>query len=98
MSSTEIINLSNLTAARNVGDLVKARSGLGLTIVHVDNKLAVLAVGGYAGLIAGDYVYHDFIEKWNPTTETWTITSMKLSEPKAYFGIISLPTHLLCSL
>ena len=92
MSSTEIINLNDLTKAHTTGNLVQASFGHGLVVVHVDNKPTVLAVGGENG----DYRYRDSIEMWNPTTETWTMTSMKLSEPKRNFGILSLPTRLLC--
>jgi len=90
LSSTEIINLNDLTTSHTAGDLVQGRYKHDLVVVHVDNKPTVLAVGGYGkGLL-------DSIEKWNPTTETWTMTEMKLSEPKADFGILSLPTRLLC--
>ena len=89
-SSTEIINLNDLTTAYTTGNFVQARYGHGLVVVHVDNKPTVLAVGGLGNGIL------DSIEMWNPTNETWTMTSMKLTEPKSNFGILSLPTHLLC--
>ena len=91
LDSTEIINLNDLTTAYTAGSLVQAREFHGLAVVHVDNKPTFLAFGGYA--------YNEFfdsIEMWNPTTETWTMTSMKISEPKAGFGFLSLPTRLLC--
>ena len=90
LKSTEIIKLNDLTKAHYAGDLVQARLGHGLVVVHVDNKPTVLAVGGFGN------GYLDSIEMWNPTTETWTMTEMKLSEPKYNFGILSLPTRLLC--
>ena len=94
LSSTEIINLNDLTKAHTAGNLVQARSYHGLVVVHVDNKPTVLAVGG--GYYENGWKHLDSIEKWNPTTETWTMTSMKLSEPKGFFGILSLPTRFLC--
>ena len=95
LSSTEIINLNDLTKAHATGNLVQASFGHGLVVVHVDNKPTVLAVGGEYKE-NGTWKYRNSIEMWNPTTETWTMTQMKLSEPKAYFGILSLPTRLLC--
>ena len=94
-SPTEIINLNDLTKSHTAGTLVQARRGHGLVVVHVDNKPTVLAVGGEYWE-NGDWKYRDSIEKWNPTTKTWTMTSMKLSEPKGFFGILSLPTRFLC--
>jgi len=95
LSSTEIINLNDLTKAHTTaGNLVQARSAHGLVVVHVDNKPTVLAVGG--GYIEGGWKELDSIEMWNPTTGTWKMTSMRLSEPKGGFGILSMPTRLLC--
>ena len=34
---------------------------------------------------------------WNPATETWKLTEMKLNHPKADFGFLSVPTGLICS-
>ena len=93
-SSTKIIDLNNLSKARNAGNLVQARHNHGLVVVHVDNQPTVLAVGGE--YYDGGWIYLDSIEMWNPTTETWMMTSMKLTEPKEQFGILSLPTRLLC--
>ena len=39
----------------------------------------------------------DSIEMWNPGAETWKMTEMKLSHPKADFGFLSVPTGLICS-
>ena len=94
LSTTEVIDLNDLTKAHTAGNLVQKRFGHGLVVVHVDNKPTVLAVGG--GYYENGWKHLDSIEKWNPTTETWTMTSMKLSEPKLDFGILSLPTRLLC--
>ena len=91
LDSTEIINLNDLTTAYTAGSLVQAREFHGLAVVHVDNKPTFLAFGGYAY-----NKFFDSIEMWNPTTETWSMTSMKMSEPKAGFGFLSLPTRLLC--
>ena len=41
--------------------------------------------------------YRDSIELWNPDTESWTLSpDLKLSEERAYFGHLSVPSHLLC--
>ena len=94
LSSTEIIGLNDLTTSHTARDLVQARGGHGLVVVHVDNKPTVLAVGG--AYSENGWKYLNSIEKWNPTTKTWTTTEMKLSEPKRDFGIVTLPTRLLC--
>ena len=90
-ASTEIIHINDLTTTYTTGSLVQARSYPGLVVVHVENKPTVLAVGG-----SNDMNVLDSIEMWNPINETWTMTSMKLSEPRFNFGILSLPTRSLC--
>ena len=90
-ASTEIIHINDLTTTYFAGCLVQARSHHGLIVVHVENKPTVLAVGG-----SNDMNVLDSIEMWNPINETWTMTSMKLSEPRFNFGILSLPTRSLC--
>ena len=84
-SSTEIINLNDLTTAHTAGNFVQARAFHSLVVVHIDSKPTVLALGGF-----NDYGQNlDSIEMWNSTTETWTMSSMKLTEPKDSFGIVS---------
>ena len=93
LSSTEIIDIQDMTTSKLSSNMLKARSGLGLAVAHIQNKLSVLAIGGYNG------VNLDFIEIWNPTTNIWTVSDMKLSEPKSRssFGYTTVPTHLVCS-
>ena len=93
-SSTEIINLNDLTTAHTAGNMVERRYLHGLVVVHVDNMPSVLAVGGE--YFENDYKHLDSIEMWHPTNETWTMTSMTLSQPRLRFGFISLPTRLVC--
>ena len=94
LSSTEIIDIHDLTTSKLKSNMVKARAWHGLVVAHVQNKLSVLAIGGKSD---NGYTYHDSVEIWNPTTETWTISDMKLSEAKEQFGYASVPTHLVCS-
>ena len=95
-SSTEIIHLNDLTTAHIAGNFVQARRWHGLTLVHVDNKPRVLAIGGQYHKT--NYLHRlDSIEMWNPGAETWKMTEMKLSHPKADFGFLSVPTGLICS-
>ena len=96
LSSTEIINLNDLTKAHTAGNLVQARYGHGLVVVHVDNKPTVLALGGGFSGPNGGLNSLNSIEIWNATSKTWRMTSMKLSKPRIYFGILSVPTRLLC--
>ena len=45
----------------------------------------------------GGYPYTGKIEKWDPESKTWSISSdLALSEAKAGFGALSVPTHLVC--
>ena len=93
LKSTEIINIHDLTASHPAGNLVQKRGRHGLTVVYVDRKPTILAVGGSDG----QHSFLDSIEMWNATTDTWTKTSMKLTEPKSSFGILALPTRSVCS-
>ena len=93
LKSTEIINIHDLTASHPAGNLVQKRGRHGLTVVYVDRKPTILAVGGSDG----QHSFLDSIEMWNATTDTWTMTSMNLTEPKSSFGIIALPTRSVCS-
>ena len=93
LSSTEIIDIQDLTTSKLSSNMVKSRSWHGLVVAHVQNKLSVLAIGGYNS----NDKYLDSIEIWNPTTKTWTMSDMKLSEGKGSFGYASVPTHLVCS-
>ena len=90
--STEIINLNDLTKSNTAGNLVLARAAHG----HVENKPTVLALGGGFSGPNGGLNSLNSIEIWNATSKTWRMTSMKLSKPRIYFGILSMPTRLLC--
>ena len=84
------------TTAHIAGNFVQARRWHGLALVHVDNKPRVLAIGGQDH--ETNYLHRlDSIEMWNPATETWKLTEMKLNHPKADFGFLSVPTGLICS-
>ena len=95
-SSTEIININNLTTTTTLGgNLRQPRYFHGL----VYNDPTLLAVGGtYREDVLGLTYFLDSIEKWNPSTKTWTMMSEKLHEQKSSFGILSMPKHLLCSM
>ena len=79
-NSTEIIDLSNCNI-RNGGDLCTSRSMHGMDVLKINGKRVVIAFGGF-----NDHdQYLDSIEEWNDETETWTMSSLKLSEAKARF-------------
>lgn len=93
-SSTEVININDLTTTTLGGNLRQPRYFHGL----VYNDPILLAVGGtYREDVLGSTYFLDSIEKWNPSTKTWTMMSEKLHEQKSSFGILSMPKHLLCS-
>ena len=96
LRSTEIINLNDLTKAHTAGNLVLARAFHGLVVVHVENNPTVLALGGGFSGPNGGLNSLNSIEIWNATSKTWRMTSMKLSKPRIYFGILSVPIRLLC--
>ena len=90
LESTEVIDLEDLRTSRLVGNLNQEREEHGLVLAHVDGKLTALAIGG------DDWDPVDSIEIWDESTETWTMSNMKLNPAREEFGYVSLPSHLLC--
>ena len=86
LKSTEIINISDGTS-RKAGDLNVARSHLGMGIAHINGKSKLIVFGGETGHMQ----YTDSIDEWDDESETWTMSSMKLSEAKRKFGYCQLP-------
>ena len=96
LTSTLIIPLDNPTNSRIVGSLNEARAYLGMAVANVNNTPTLLAFGGTSKENNG-WKYRDSVEIWNHDTESWTLSSdLKLSEERAYFGHLSVPSHLLC--
>ena len=94
--STEIIDLSNFTSKR-VGDLNIARHHHGMGIMEINGKDKVVVFGGSNK----QDKELDSVEEWDEKTETWTLSTMKLSEPKssfAYCQINSLRQRKVCHL
>ena len=104
LSSTELLNIQDLTSITEpYMDMEETRVGHGLVIVHYNNEPKVLAIGGEYKFY-GDYIgditrkTRDTVEIWDPASKTWTLDQdLKLSESRANFGFVSVPTHLLCS-
>ena len=86
-TSTEIIDLSNGTV-RKAGDLNVRRSMHGMDVSNHSGQRKVIAFGGFN---ANDQ-YLDSVEEWNDESETWKMTSLKLSEAKAQFRYSSHQT------
>jgi len=86
LNSTEIINISDGTS-RKVGDLNVARRLHGMGIAHINGKSKLIVFGGRT--TAGHNL--DSIEEWDEESETWTMSTMKLSEAKEQFGYCQLP-------
>ena len=84
LKSTEIIKLSNWTP-KKAGDLNVQRSHHGMGIVDINGKSKLIVFGGWNGS------HLDSIEEWDEVTETWSMSNMKLSEPKNRFGYCQLP-------
>ena len=83
-NSTEIIDLSNGTI-RKGGDLQVGRSMHGMDILKINGRSVVIAFGG----LNSHNQYLDSIEEWNDESETWKMSSLKLSEAKAKFRYFS---------
>ena len=96
IKSTEVIDLSNGTS-RRVGDLNIARHHHGMGIMEINGKDKVVVFGG-----SNNHDKElDSVEEWDEKTETWTLSTMKLSEPKssfAYCQINSLRQRKVCHL
>ena len=87
LNSTEIINISDGTS-RKVGDLNVARESHGMGIAHINGKSKLIVFGGYNSVDG----YLDSIEEWDDESETWTISTLKLSEAIHSFGYCQLPS------
>ena len=75
---------------------IEAKAYHGLLVAPIQNKLSVLALGGYDNITGHDREL-DSIEILDPTTFSWTLSNMKLSRPNQQFGYATVPTHLVCS-
>ena len=85
LKSTEMINISN-GKSRKVGDLNVERHSHGIGIAHINGKSKLIVFGGYHGEF-----FLNSIEEWDDETETWSISTMKLSEAKSEFGYCQVP-------
>ena len=84
LKSTEIIELSNWKS-KTAGNLNVARHSHGMGIVDINGKSKLIVFGG-----TNEY-YLDSIEEWDEDTETWSLSTMKLSEAKKQFAYCQLP-------
>ena len=85
LKSTEVIELSSWVSKR-AGDLNIQRVAQGMGIVDINGKSKLIVFGGTDG-----EVDLDSIEEWDEDTETWTMSTMKLSKGKCFFGFCQLP-------
>ena len=81
LKSTEVVELS-IWKSKYAGDLNVARSGHGMGIVYINGKSKLVVFGGRT--TGGSML--DSIEEWDEDTETWTMSSMKLSNPNCLFA------------
>ena len=77
--------MSNWTS-KKAGDLNVQRYGHGMGIVDINGKSKLIVFGGN-----NESSYLDSIEEWDEDTETWLMSTMKLSEAKQAFGYCQLP-------
>ena len=64
------------------GNLNIARYWHGMGIVDINGQSKLVVFGG----LTTDYSELDSIEEWDEDTESWTMSSMKLSKPNALFA------------
>ena len=96
LTSTLVIPIADPTNLRIVGPLNEVRGYFGMAMVHVNNTSTLIAFGGTFKDNDG-WEYRDSVEIWNPDTESWILSpDLKLSEERAYFGHLSVPSNLLC--
>ena len=82
---TEVIDLSSW-ASKRAGELNVQRWGHGMGLVEINGKSKLIVFGGgYNGSII------DSIEEWDEDSETWKMSTMKMSSAKQLFGYLQLP-------
>ena len=88
LKSTEIIGVYQIIS-RTAGDLNTARDSHGMGIVTINGEAKLIVFGGRSrdGLT-------DSIEEWDDNSETWKMSSLKLSEPKYDFVYCQLPSDM----
>ena len=86
LKSTELINISNGTS-RKVGDLNVARRQHGMGIAHINGKSKLIVFGGQAA----NSSFLDSIEEWDEVSESWKMSTMKMSRAKSAFGYCQFP-------
>ena len=57
-------------------------------VLDVNGKSKLIAFGGFGGYMASCL---DSIEEWVDDRQTWSMSTMKLSEAKCNFGYCQLP-------
>ena len=88
LKSTQIFDKDNLTLSYS-SDMKEARGAHGLVVAHHKNQPTVLSIGGYP--------LTNSIEKWDPESKAWSLSDdLALSEAKESFGVVSVPTRLVC--
>ena len=90
--STEILDLTTKTLSTG-GDLEEPRRHF--HILNLDNKL--FAIGGVnnAGFTSGNSASIS-VEEWDPSTSTWSKSSIGLEEERASFGALVVSEDLVC--
>ena len=82
LRSTEIIDLSN-GVSRRVGDLNEARTLHGMGILKINGNSKLVVFGGETIDDNGDVIALDSVEEWDDESESWKISSLKLSTARS---------------
>ena len=85
LNSTEILDPEDETVTM-ASPMSSERAGHGIGVFTINGKDRLAVFGGYDG-INGRYL--DSIEFYNPVTEKWELSDIKLNEPKHCVGFLT---------
>lgn len=90
LDSTEILNTEDgsITMGSSM-NTKRTRHGMGVVTINGEDRLALF--GGFGGTNYRDF---DCVEFYNTQTKKWEISSIKMNEPKKWFGFLSIKLSL----
>lgn len=94
LNSTEIIDFSgNEMTIRAGGDMNFERYNHGMGVITMDYVPTAIVFGGLNNLSNKTKT----VQVWHDKSETWiTSDTLDLNQPRAQFGVITVPTELVC--
>ena len=90
--TVDILTPNSMTLVKG-NELNIGRWGHGIGLIHNQGRLTLAVFGG----VGHDGDNLDSVEIYDEVTKTWKLSNtLKLSEKKAFFGFLSVPSHLIC--